>query len=138
MTHDDVTLAISGSTSGMARVIADIVRERVAQEEKWGQQNHPNGTGGEPGIEPFGYGDAADLADWLAKPNPDGTVADFMRHRCEVMFAQGDGTYEAILTEEWGEAVTEADPSKLRTELVQVAAVAAAWVEKLDREAATR
>lgn len=142
MTRDtgwpDVMIGIPGSTTPMARVLGDIVRERVAQEKKWGEQNHPSGTGGEPGIEPFGYGDAADLADWLAKPNPDGTVADFMRHRCEVMFAQGDGTYEAILTEEWGEAVSEADPIRLRAELVQVAAVAAAWVEKLDREAAAR
>lgn len=113
-------------------VLEEVSRERVRQDAKWGQQNHPNGTG-EPGMEPFGYSDAADLADWLAKPEPDGTVADFMRHRCEVMFSQGSGTYEAILTEEWGEAVSEPDPAKLRAELIQVAAVAIAWAEKIDR-----
>lgn len=128
-----VVLGIPGATSHMAAVVANVVEERVAQEAKWGQQNHPNGTGGETGIEPFGYADAADLADWLAKPEPDGTVADFMRHRCEVMFSQGSGTYEAILTEEWGEAVSEPDPAKLRAELIQVAAVAIAWAEKIDR-----
>lgn len=118
--------------SDMLDILREVREERAAQDEKWGEQNHPNGTGGEPGIEPFGYCDAADLADWLAHPSP-GTLAGFMRHRCEVMFSQGGGTYEAILTEEWAEALSEPDPVKLRAELIQVAAVAVAWVEKLDR-----
>ena len=32
-----------------------------------------------------------------------------------------------------GEAFAESDPDKLRTELIQVAAVAVAWIESIDR-----
>lgn len=47
-----------------------------------------------------------------------------------------DHTYPAVLTEEVGEscrAWLERDVSALREELVQVAAVAVAWIEELDR-----
>lgn len=116
-------------------VLAEVAGERTRQDTRWGEQNHPDGTGGDPGIQPFGYCDAADLADWLAHPDP-GTVDGFVRARCEAMFEQGSGTYEAILTEEWGEAVSAADPVALRIELVQVAAVAVAWIQAIDRRAA--
>jgi NTP pyrophosphatase (non-canonical NTP hydrolase) len=46
-----------------------------------------------------------------------------------------DATYAAVLGEEFGEvcqAWLERDVENLRTELVQVAAVAIAWVEELD------
>ena len=36
----------------------------------------------------------------------------------------------------WPVLVAESDPVKLRAELVQVAAVAVAWVEKIDRDIA--
>jgi NTP pyrophosphatase (non-canonical NTP hydrolase) len=48
----------------------------------------------------------------------------------------GDGKWAAILMEEVGEvatAILHNDPKNLREELIQVAAVAAAWVEALDR-----
>jgi hypothetical protein len=41
-----------------------------------------------------------------------------------------------ILEEEVAEAAAESDPAKLRAELVQVAAVAVAWIEAIDRRAA--
>lgn len=47
-----------------------------------------------------------------------------------------DHTYAAVLTEEVGEccrAWLERDPASLRDELVQVAAVAVAWIEELER-----
>jgi NTP pyrophosphatase (non-canonical NTP hydrolase) len=46
-----------------------------------------------------------------------------------------DHTYAAVLTEEVGEvckAWLERDVAALRTELIQVAAVAVAWAEELD------
>ena len=49
--------------------------------------------------------------------------------------ADHDVKYPAILGEEFGEvcqAWLEGDVANLRTELVQVAAVAVAWVEELD------
>jgi len=41
-------------------------------------------------------------------------------------------TWEMILLEEVWEALAETDPVKLRAELIQVAAVAVAWVEDID------
>lgn len=51
--------------------------------------------------------------------------------------AMHDADRLAVLAEEFGEAareVVECDRAKLRTELVQVAAVAVAWIEALDAE----
>lgn len=105
-------------------VLAEVAEERERQEQKWGQQNHPDGTGPRlllPGI-PTAFGLVqADMLEAWAKA------------RTDHAFRVGFGTYEQILTEEWAEAITAADPVKLRTELVQVAAVAVAWCEKIDR-----
>ena len=52
-----------------------------------------------------------------------------------------DAMWLAILHEETGEAATgilEGDEENLRAELVQVAAVAVAWVEAIDRRRAER
>ena len=59
-----------------------------------------------------------------------------MRHRADAASrSQGDGTitFEHILTEEWAEVIAESDPTALRAELIQVAAVAVQWVEAIDR-----
>lgn len=93
------------------RALDAIVRERQAQDEKWGVQNHPNGTG----------------------ITGDRERADSARHVCEVMFRNGMGSWRDILHEEVQEAFAEHDPVKLREELIQVAAVALAWVENMDR-----
>jgi len=47
--------------------------------------------------------------------------------------ADGRATFAHVLLEELFEALSSADPSRLRGELVQVAAVAVQWVEVLDR-----
>lgn len=90
--------------------LSSVVSERVAQEVKWGEQNHADGTGVS--------------AAW---------AADAYRERCERAFAEGRGTWRDILLEEVFEALAEEDPAPLREELVQVAAVAIAWVEAIDR-----
>jgi hypothetical protein len=43
-----------------------------------------------------------------------------------------DGTWMHVLIEEVFEALAEEDPAKLRAELVQVAAVCAAWITDID------
>lgn len=98
-------------TTNTPEVLAEVYDERVAQETKWGEQNHPDGTG---------------------LPE-DRQHADMARHLCEVAFASGNGSWRHILAEEVCEAFAESDPARLREELVQVAAVAAAWVEAIDR-----
>lgn len=94
-------------------VLPEIADERERQDEKWGEQNHPDGTG--PGYR---------------------VHAIEARVRCQRAAQSGLVTYKDILEEEVYEAFAETDPDKLRVELVQVAAVAVAWIEKLDRERA--
>lgn len=112
MSADALVSAIPGTSSPMVAVAAEVLRERVRQDEIWGEQNHPNGTG---------------LHQQQAS-------ADRARMTCELNFRRGAGTWADILREEFAEALAEGDPIKLRAELVQVAAVAQAWVQKIDRE----
>lgn len=93
-------------------VLDHVFMERGRQESKWGEQNHADGTG---------------------RPD-DSAVADRYRAITDFNAKQGHVTYRDILLEEVFEAIAESDKEKLKTELIQVAAVAVAWVEKLIRE----
>lgn len=93
-------------------VLEEIRIERQNQDHKWGQQNHPNGTG----------------SDF------DKMMAQTARSACDTAFANGEGNWRLILNEEFCEALAENDPIKLRTELLQTAAVCVAWVEAIDRQ----
>ena len=93
-------------------VLSEVADERARQGAKWGQQNHPNGTGLPPELL------AAERSRWV----------------CEQNFRNGRGTWADILREEFHEALAESEPAALRAELIQVAAVAVAWVEKIDRD----
>lgn len=57
-------------------------------------------------------------------------------HKLDTDYASkmGELTYKDIFLEEVFEALSEEDQEKLREELVQTAAVAVAWVEKIDRD----
>jgi hypothetical protein len=92
-------------------VLKEVAAERGRQQETWGEQNHPDGTG------------TTSLRG----------AGGLSRERCDAAFAEGNGTWEHILTEEVYEAFAEQDPAALRAELVQVAAVAVAWIEAIDR-----
>lgn len=94
-------------------VLGEVAEERRSQDEKWGEQSHPNGTGG---------------ARYERQ-------AIHFREECDRRHAEGEGTWADILTEEFFEALAEADVEKLRVELIHVAAVATAWVECIDRNA---
>ncbi len=52
-----------------------------------------------------------------------------LRRRYEA--TEGHVTWLQILLEEFAEVAVETDPEKLRVELIQVAAVAVSWAEKL-------
>ena len=95
------------------RVLSEVLAERIAQDAKWGEQNHPNGTG----------------------LNYQRHLADEERNACQAAFRNGRGTWRHVMAEEIAEANAEKDPAKLRAELVQVAAVAVAWIEAIDRRA---
>lgn len=98
-------------TCDHSTILKEIAAERARQDTKWGEQNHPDGTGG--------IGRTMD--------------AQSARQECQRQFAEGDGNWLVILEEEIAEAFAETGPTKLRHELVQVAAVAVAWIEAIDR-----
>lgn len=91
------------------RVLDDIANERDAQLTKWGPQSHWDGTG-----DNFKF------------------LADDARYITDQAAKAGELTWQHILTEEYYEALSEQDAGKLRTELVQVAAVCAAWIQDID------
>lgn len=99
--------------STTANVLSDITAERKRQDAKWGEQNHPDGTGS------LYYRAMAQMAKAECQESPQ---------------INGEDRYSLILLEEVYEALAESDAAKLREELIQVAAVAVAWVEKIDRE----
>jgi hypothetical protein len=102
--------AMDADTAG-AGVLAEIGAERARQDQKFGEQNHRNGTG----MPVYRY------------------AANRYRAATNRAAAAGDVSWRDILLEELFEALAESDPAKLRAELLQIAAVAAAWIEAIDR-----
>lgn len=95
-----------------AEVLHEVFGERSRQDALWGtDRTIPDGTG----------------------ERDDAVLAEASKRLCDAADASGDLTWRHILEEEVYEAFAEKDARKLRTELLQVAAVAAAWIEDLDR-----
>lgn len=112
------TAAYMGSelpvTPGLAQHMAEVDTERQRQLKKWGDQHHPDGTG------------------WQRF----GATAQHWKDICDEAHAANTTTWAPILLEEVFEALEEDDQAKLRTELVQCAAVIQAWISDIDsREA---
>lgn len=99
------------TTPGVKAFAEEIDAERARQIAKFGDQHHPDGTGG-PVMR---------------------LRADEARAQCQYLADNGGVDWRSILLEEVYEAFAEADPAKLREELLQVAAVCSAWVYDLDR-----
>lgn len=93
------------------RVLWLVAAERQRQHARWGQQQLPDGTGGQ--LEELDRDHAQQL--------------------CQRATLAGQLTWRLVLEEEVAEALAETDPVALRAELIQVAAVAVQWVEALDR-----
>lgn len=91
--------------------LADVAAELDRQDRKWGTQNHPDGTGA-----PIHR-----------------SARERYRDTCQRHAAAGSVSWLDVLLEEVYEAAAESDPAKLRTELVQVAAVAVQWMRAIDR-----
>lgn len=113
----------------MIRVMDEVAAERERQDAKWGQQNHPDDR---PGAWWNGRGDGSAVrrrCEEFRLPSPASA-----RDQCDHNARMGDLAWGDILVEEVAEAVGAAhDPAALRAELIQVAAVAVAWVEAIDR-----
>lgn len=99
-------------------VLVEVWNERESQDKRWGQQDHPDGTEG-------------NAEEWK-------TIADLSKRVNDNAYMSGIPTFKNILKEEVAEAFAETDPVLIRAELVQVAAVAVAWIEAIDRRLLVR
>lgn len=97
-------------------IVDEVWSERLRQIEKRGLQERASGTDANQWV-PFEA--AAKAMHDLKEAHPDGP--------------HGPITWVDILKEEVYEAFAEEDPDKLRVELIQVMAVAASWIQDLDR-----
>ena len=100
-------------------ILEEIQAERLRQDERWGEQNHPM----------VHFDEFSLVGDYV-------TYAAGERHYCDARFKEGTGSWELILNEEVAEAyeqVALGNALELRKELIQVAAVAVAMIECLDR-----
>lgn len=102
------------TTPGVKDFAEAVDAERQRQLETFGEQHHPDGTG----------------------QYPETVDADVARMACQNAAEGGYLDWLHILREEVAEAFAESDPAALRAELIQVAAVCAAWIHDLDRRGA--
>ncbi len=96
-------------------IAAEIFGERDRQDEKFGEQNHP---------------------DTLETITGASFACEMAKRQCAADIKNGRVNWRNILDEEVCEAFEQAsteDDIKLREELVQVAAVAMNWIECIDR-----
>jgi hypothetical protein len=95
------------------RIAKDILDERLRQADKYPQSESglPDGTGG------------GARATWEAQS----------KAACDRAEREGRLTFAHIFEEEASEVLNATDPEKLRTELVQVAAICVKWAADLDR-----
>lgn len=96
------------------RAFRDVHRERDRQDAKFPNQVLPSGTGGSWAQAMYGH------------------LLGIMRDINDRHSETHEATWESVLAEEVFEALVEEDPTKLRAELVQVAAVAIRWIENID------
>ena len=122
------------ASAAMRSALDAVIAERQRQDAKWGEQNHPlvcHPFFDEPNREVLLQILRADLS-------LDATIA---KRRCDAAHRHGHGTYTHILVEEVAEfveaCVLHGDASdEARAEMVQVAAVALAMLEAIDRKRA--
>lgn len=97
------------------RILVEILRERARQDEKWGEQHHPDV---DPGSLHLDYRThQASATSWKL----------INAYRVD----KGALAWDGILLEEAYEAAGEEDTEKKIAELIQVAAVAVCWIEDL-------
>jgi hypothetical protein len=99
------------STPGVGDFAEAVDVERGKQVAQWGDQVHPDGTG-RPG---------------------DRMLANYYREICKANHAISQDNWRDIAAEEVFEAFAETDPDRLEEELIQAAAVIAAWIYDIRR-----
>lgn len=100
-------------------VLSDVRAERARQFARYGtNEDLVDGTG--PQVEWLGEYTAADIEKSLR--------SKYEAHEAEF----GKPTFRHLVAEEVAEAFQENNPKRLREELLQVAALAVSWIEKID------
>jgi hypothetical protein len=127
------------TTPGVRRFAEEIDAERQRQLAKWGEQHHPDVDARDiPDVTHPYYASRADI--WRQVNEERSTPST--SGRCKAHCVAGPDTphthtaWDGILLEEVYEALAEADPARLRAELIQVAAVCAAWIADIDSRGA--
>jgi hypothetical protein len=110
------------TTPGVKDFAEAVDTERQAQLAKWGDQHHPDMAGTDDVQEEARRMFARFAANYQTLNSGEFDPRD----------PDASVDWTGILLEEVYEAVSEKDPAKLRTELIQVAAVCAAWVHDLN------
>ena len=113
--------------NNIENVLEEIRQERSRQEAKWGQQNHP--CLDQTLLNRVGSCTPERMCEHYEIPSEN--RAKFL---CENSFQNNQVSYAHIALEEFSEVVSEFDPAKRRKELVQLASVVVAWIEKIDRD----
>lgn len=107
---------------GTMAVLQEVIRERVRQTEKYGDNaDLEDGTGPETRwLLPFTTASASEIEGELR--------ADYVDFEGDA----GKPTWVHLIREEVAESFQERDPKRLAEELIQVAALCVSWVEKID------
>ncbi|MEU6376770.1 hypothetical protein [Streptomyces sp. NPDC046909] len=106
------------SADALTLLLHEVRAERGRQDQRWGEQNHLDGTG--PDVEL--------LPGWPARD-----LASAAQNICQRYAQMGIVTWRDIFGEEVCEALAESDPARLRAELVQAVSVGVAWIQAIDR-----
>lgn len=128
-----------GFKTTLTSILAEVQAERARQDQKWGQQNHPDLS---PAVYPPTRPELMDRANYLRIQLV--TVARYYgllpaaeaRIHCDSEHKRGQGSWFSIHIEELAEAMEAAvlgDTVELRKELIQTMATLAAHVEHIDR-----
>lgn len=105
------------------KILEQILEERVRQDNKWGEQNHPILD------QVIINSEAKRMCEEFEIPSENRA-----KYLCEINHGRGTGTYMHILIEEISEVASSGkDIVKMRQELIQTAAVVIAMIESLDR-----
>lgn len=121
-------------------VFDDVLDERAAQDEKWGEQSHPDADPVILARRERGdhYAEPANIARRLAEEYEIPTAAR-AQLICQEKARQGRVTWFDILLEEVAElleAIAGGDLEAIRDEVIDVTAVGVVWAEALDRRRA--
>lgn len=137
-------LAGALAASAVTNTLADVFIERLRQLAEWGVQSHPSLDSAlaqrVQTLRDAGYPDR--YAVGMVVRHHAMPRADDARDLCELRVRTGHVSWVDILVAEVAEAIEAAvlhgEGDELRAEVVQVAAVAVAWLEAIDARAAGR